>query len=141
MRRLLRCETSSGLKNLDCTEDTDFESVDFTRSRVGRGCAVIRTFMAHHIGMSIIAAANFLLDNIFVKYFMSDPRMGAADSLLCEKIPVDAVIHKTVPYRKEMPTRTHALPTAESFREDNKAVPRTAVGIKRRNKNCRDCGR
>jgi cyclic beta-1,2-glucan synthetase len=104
-----------------------FESVDFTRSRVGRGCAVIRTFMAHHIGMSIIAAANFLLDNIFVKYFMSDPRMGAADSLLCEKIPVDAVIHKTVPYRKEMPTRTHALPTAESFREDNKAVPRTAV--------------
>jgi len=105
-----------------------YEAVDFTPSRVGSGCAIIRTFMAHHVGMSIISAANFLLDNIFVKYFMSDPRMGAAaDSLLCEKIPVDAVIHKTVPYRRDIPVRTHTLPAPEPYREDNKAVPRTAV--------------
>lgn len=104
-----------------------YESADFTRSRVGNGCAIIRTFMAHHVGMSIISAANFLFDNMFIKYFMSEPRMGAADSLLCEKIPVDAVIHKTVPYRKDIPVRTHTLPAPEPYREDNKAVPRTAV--------------
>ncbi len=104
-----------------------FEAVDFTRSRVGGGCAVIRNFMAHHVGMSIIAAANLCTDNAFVGYFMSDPRMGAADNLLCEKIPVDAVIHKTVPYRKDLPLRTFSLPTAQHYREDNHAVPRTAI--------------
>ncbi len=104
-----------------------YEAVDFTRSRVGGGCAVIRSYMAHHVGMSILAAANMCCDNAFVNYFMSDPRMGAADGLLCEKIPVDTVIHKTVPYRKEAPARTRTLPESQPSREDNKAVPRTAV--------------
>lgn len=104
-----------------------YEAVDFTHSRVGGGCAVIRSYMAHHVGMSIISAANLCTDGAFINYFMSDPRMGAADGLLCEKIPVDTVIFKSLPYRKEAPARTRTLPSAQPFREDNHAVPRTAA--------------
>ena len=71
-----------------------YEAVDFTSSRVGNGNAVIHSYMAHHIGMSIIAAANACYDNVFVRRFMSNPQMSAAKELLQEKIPVDAVIYK-----------------------------------------------
>ena len=71
-----------------------YEAIDFTPSRVGNGNAVIHSYMAHHVGMSIIAAANVCFDNIFNKRFMSNPQMASAKELLQEKIPVDAVIYK-----------------------------------------------
>ena len=71
-----------------------YEAIDFTPSRVGNGNAVIHSYMAHHIGMSIISAANACFENIFNKRFMSNPQMAAAKELLQEKIPVDAVIYK-----------------------------------------------
>lgn len=71
-----------------------FEAIDFTNSRVGNGNAIIHSYMAHHIGMSIIAAANACFDNVFNKRFMANPQMASAKELLQEKIPVDAVIYK-----------------------------------------------
>jgi cyclic beta-1,2-glucan synthetase len=71
-----------------------YEAADFTHTRVGNGNAVIHSFMAHHVGMSIIAAGNAYFDNIFNKRFMADPQMASAKELLQEKIPVDAVIYK-----------------------------------------------
>lgn len=71
-----------------------FEAVDFTSSRVGNGNAIIHSYMAHHVGMSIISAANACYDNIFNKRFMANPQMASAKELLQEKIPVDAVIYK-----------------------------------------------
>lgn len=50
----------------------------------------VKSYMAHHVGMSIIAAVNAVNDNSFVKRFMSDRSMSAASELLQEKIPIDA---------------------------------------------------
>lgn len=46
-----------------------YEAVDFTPTRVGDGAAIIKCYMAHHIGMSVIAACNYCRDSIFVKRF------------------------------------------------------------------------
>ncbi len=71
-----------------------YEAIDFTPERVGSGYAFIRSFMAHHIGMSMIACANAVFQNRFVKRFLQDPRMRSATELLMEKIPVDVVVYR-----------------------------------------------
>ncbi len=76
-----------------------YEALDMTPARAkgagkagaaGESGVCVRSYMAHHIGMSIIACANACENNIFVKRFMSDKKMGAAYELLQEKIPTDA---------------------------------------------------
>ena len=41
-----------------------YEALDYTRSRLpeGKDCAIVRAFMAHHQGMTVVAIANALLD-------------------------------------------------------------------------------
>jgi cyclic beta-1,2-glucan synthetase len=67
-----------------------YEAIDFTPSRLpqgdGRG-VVLRTFMAHHQGMSLVALDNALHDNPMQRRFHEDPRVQAADLLLQERIP------------------------------------------------------
>lgn len=64
-----------------------YEAVDLTRQRVGGGAAVIKCFMAHHIGMSIVAAANRCTDGVFIKRFCRDARICSVLALLYEKFP------------------------------------------------------
>lgn len=65
-----------------------YEAVDFTPSRTeGEDYHIVRCYMAHHIGMSIIAMANTLYGDVFVKRFMSDRYSESAAVLLEEKLP------------------------------------------------------
>ena len=67
-----------------------YEALDMTRARVGGGFAVVRSVMAHHLGMSMAAITNALYDGLFVRRFLADDRMEAAQILLWEQIPADA---------------------------------------------------
>ncbi len=81
-------KTLKALKKLGCYGKYGFyEALDLTRRRVGDGAAVIKCYMAHHIGMSVVAAANGLLGGIFVKRFCRDVRISSALPLLYEKFP------------------------------------------------------
>jgi cellobiose phosphorylase len=66
-----------------------FEAIDYTARRLPRGQSgvVIRSFMAHHQGMSMLALGHFLLDRRMQKRFESDPRFQATLLLLQERIP------------------------------------------------------
>ena len=66
-----------------------YEAIDFTESRVpsGQSSAVVRSFMAHHQGMSLISFACRLLDRPMQKRFESIPQVRATTLLLEEKIP------------------------------------------------------
>ncbi|MBE6544052.1 MAG: hypothetical protein E7675_06590, partial [Ruminococcaceae bacterium] len=64
-----------------------YEAIDFTRSRVGNGHAVIYSYMAHHVGMSLAACANAIFDDIVNKWFLEDPATRGAVTLLYEAIP------------------------------------------------------
>ncbi len=48
---------------------------------------VVRTYMAHHQGMVVVALANVLLDERMVDRFHSDPRVQATEILLQERVP------------------------------------------------------
>ncbi|KVW97102.1 NdvB [Thiobacillus denitrificans] len=66
-----------------------YEAIDYTPSRVPRGKphAVVRSFMAHHQGMSLLAFAHVLLDQPMQRRFMSDPLARATELLLQERVP------------------------------------------------------
>lgn len=89
-----------------------YEALDADRTRVGGGYAVIRSYMAHHLGMSIVACANFCFDKIFVRRFMRNAAMRASRELLCERIPE---IIKCAPARIYTP---HEKPSRPEFYEE-----------------------
>jgi len=114
---MLRCGADECIENLRTLEKIGaygeygfFEAVDFEKSRVGAGYGIVKSFMAHHIGMSFIASLNFLKDDIFVKRFMRVPKMRASAELLCEKIAVNApaIPSKSKDKRKDKPITAYS---------------------------------
>lgn len=65
-----------------------YEAIDLDPSRVGGGYAIIKSFMSHHVGMSIISVANVCNNDIFVKRFMRDAAMRAHRELVMRKAPL-----------------------------------------------------
>ena len=63
-----------------------YEAADFTKHRVGSGYAVVKSHMAHHMGMSMCAIANTLYDGIIQRLFISNEKMKRAEELMEEKI-------------------------------------------------------
>ena len=66
-----------------------YEAIDYTptRQRRGESHAVVRSYMAHHQGMSLLALAYLILDQPMQKRFDSDPLFQATLLLLQERIP------------------------------------------------------
>ncbi len=66
-----------------------YEAIDYTPSRLARGqsSAVVRAFLAHHEGMSLLALGYLLLDRPMQKRFETDPRFQATELLLQERVP------------------------------------------------------
>ncbi len=70
-----------------------YEALDFNPSRQRshfRRYEIVRSWMVHHQGMSLLAVANFLRDDVVQRWFHSHPRVQAAELLLQEK-PVGPV--------------------------------------------------
>ncbi|MBR2743221.1 MAG: hypothetical protein IKD89_06470 [Clostridia bacterium] len=62
-----------------------YEAMDFENRLGGEDFAIAKTFMAHHIGMSMISCANAVFGGIMQQRFMSDRRMSAFSMLLKER--------------------------------------------------------
>ncbi len=71
-----------------------YEALDFTPSRLPEGHArvVVRSYMAHHQGMTIVAIANALLDGVMRTRFHAEPMIQATELLLQERTPRDVAV-------------------------------------------------
>src|SRR5581483_4749621 len=90
-----------------------YEALDFTPARVKKGerCTMVRAYMAHHQGMSLVALDNLLNRDAMQNRFHSDPTVRATEMLLHERIPraVQAV-HPRAYETADLPTpRTQLL--------------------------------
>jgi cyclic beta-1,2-glucan synthetase len=85
-----------------------YEAIDYTHGRtdepgsVGRGASssqgvVVRAYMAHHQGMTLVSLANALLGDPMVKRFHADPRVQATELLLQERVPRQAAVTQPRP--------------------------------------------
>ena len=67
-----------------------YEAIDYTPERIPpdhKGGVVLRTWMAHHQGMTLLALDNLLNGSPMQNRFHADPRIQAADLLLQERVP------------------------------------------------------
>jgi cyclic beta-1,2-glucan synthetase len=67
-----------------------YESVDFSPRRLPphRDHEIVRAFMAHHQGMSLLALANAVLGEPMTRRFHAEPLVESAEFLLEERAPV-----------------------------------------------------
>ncbi|HJP59743.1 MAG TPA: glucoamylase family protein, partial [Gemmatimonadaceae bacterium] len=87
-------EPRASLKNMTTLEQEGAlgpygfrDSLDYTRPSPGSRKTVVCTYMAHHIGMSIIALDNALNQQVWPRRFHTDPLVRSAELVLQERIP------------------------------------------------------
>ncbi len=98
-----------------------YEAIDYTPSRQRRGqtSVIVRSFMAHHQGMSLLSLGSLLLDRPMQKRFESYPLFQATTLLLQERIPKATASYalapelsalRTTPGVAEVPVRSFTTP-------------------------------
>ncbi|SDC94064.1 GH36-type glycosyl hydrolase domain-containing protein [Williamwhitmania taraxaci] len=98
-----------------------YEAIDYTPIRLPRGQSkvVVKSYMAHHKGMSFLSLAYVLLDCPMQKRFEAEPIFQATMLLLQERIPkatasfqstLNEISTRTVLNNPEMPLRVFTTP-------------------------------
>jgi cyclic beta-1,2-glucan synthetase len=122
-----------------------YEALDYTRSRLPEGerFAIVRAYMAHHLGMTLCAIANVLHDGRLRARFNAAPIVLATELLLQERTPRDvsvshpraeevtsaARISDTVaPVLRQLQTPHDATPQTHLVSNGRYAVMLTAAG-------------
>jgi cyclic beta-1,2-glucan synthetase len=74
-----------------------YEALDYTSERLpeGQRLEVVRSYMAHHQGMSLVALSNTLLADPMPRRFHAEPMIRASELLLQERVPPDPPVVET----------------------------------------------
>ena len=106
-----------------------YEALDYTSTRLPEGdtVAVVRAFLAHHQGMSLIAIANLLNDGAMCSRFHAEPMVQATELLLQERTPRDVLVAR--PRAEEVSVTAHVRelipPSVRRFTTPHSSIPRT----------------
>ena len=108
-----------------------YEAVDYTVPRLpeSTNLAVVRAYMAHHQGMTIVAIANALHDGAMRARFHAEPSVQATELLLQERTPRDVAVAR--PRAEEVEAagdvRDLVPPVERHFTSPHAAMPRTQL--------------
>ena len=102
-----------------------YEAIDYTRRTADDAAAgtVVKTFMAHHQGMTLVALANALAGDPMVRRFHADPRVQATELLLQERLPRHAPMNPPRPVEETRATGPGATVAVRHFRSPHTAYP------------------
>jgi cyclic beta-1,2-glucan synthetase len=106
-----------------------YEALDYTPSRLPEKArlAVVRAYMAHHQGMTIVSLGNVVHDGLTRRRFHSHPMVQAAELLLQERTPRSVAV--TRPRGEEVRVapfvRDLVPPTLRRFESPHDITPRT----------------
>ena len=106
-----------------------YEALDYTPGRLpeGKSVAIVRAYMAHHQGMSLVAIANTLRSGTMRTRFHANPIVQATELLLQERPPRDVSgkwvraeeVSQTTQVRELVP------PMLRRFRSPHDRIPRS----------------
>jgi cyclic beta-1,2-glucan synthetase len=105
------------------------EALDYTARRLPEGAsvAIVKSYMAHHQGMAVVALGNVLNDHAMVQRFHADPIVEATELLLQERMPRDALVAR--PRAEEVKSvadvRDLVPLVLRRFTSPHDAIPRT----------------
>ncbi len=95
----------------------------------GASVAIVKSYMAHHQGMALVALGNVLNDRAMVERFHADPIVEATELLLQERMPRDVLVAR--PRAEEVKSaadvRDLVPPVLRRFTSPHDAIPRTHV--------------
>ncbi len=106
-----------------------YEALDYTPARLPEGepVAIVRAYMAHHQGMTLVAIANALQDGAMRARFHAEPMIQATELLLQERMPRDVAVAR--PRAEEVnaaPNVRDFIPTMlRRFHSPHDLIPRT----------------
>ncbi|HLQ36931.1 MAG TPA: glucoamylase family protein, partial [Planctomycetota bacterium] len=106
-----------------------YEALDYTKTRLppGASVAIVRAYMAHHQGMTVVAIADALHGGAMRARFHADPAVQATELLLQERIPRSIAMAR--PRAEEVqaaPSPGEAMPpTLRRFHNPHDPIPRT----------------
>ncbi len=87
------------------------DSIDYTRPDTDSDRHVVGAFMAHHLGMGMVALTNVLTSQVWQRRFHTDAVVRSAELLLHERIP-----RRLVPQKPQAAELDQAMPEAENER-------------------------
>jgi cyclic beta-1,2-glucan synthetase len=124
LRNLQRLEAQGGLGTYGF-----FDAFDYTRTEGGERFAIVKTFMAHHIGMTLVSLTNALRGHEWQRRFHADPIVRATALLLDERVPRRIALHKAHVPRSEELVRDAAVvrPFVREFSYANTPQPHVAL--------------
>jgi cyclic beta-1,2-glucan synthetase len=108
-----------------------YEALDYTPTRVPEGAKVgiVRAYMAHHQGMSIVAISNALTGGIMRRRFHAEPIIRATELLLQERMPRDIAVAR--PPAEKMPASERieylAPEIQRRYTSPHSQIPRTHI--------------
>ena len=106
-----------------------YEALDYTGTRVpeGKDVAIVRAYMSHHQGMTLVAIANVLNNGLMRDRFHAEPIIRATELLLQERTPRDVPV--TRPRAEEVAAAAQVRdlipPLMRRFTSPHEATPRT----------------
>ena len=106
-----------------------YEALDYTPSRVPEGetVAIVRAYMAHHQGMTLVAITDALLGGAMRRRFHADPIIQATELLLQERTPRDVAVARprAEEVKADATLREITPPTIRRFHSPHDLIPRT----------------
>jgi cyclic beta-1,2-glucan synthetase len=106
-----------------------YEALDYTPSRVPEGAsvAIVRAYMAHHQGMTLVALADALNSGAMRARFHAEPMIQATELLLQERTPRDVAVARprAEEVKAEANVRESTAPTIRRFHSPHDLIPRT----------------
>ncbi|MBE7066708.1 MAG: hypothetical protein E7385_04050 [Ruminococcaceae bacterium] len=118
------------MRNLKCLEEDGgrgdygfYEAIDYSDNRIN----VVNSYMAHHLGMQLVAICNFLCGDYVKKHFMLFPLMRSAEYLLAE-----IMNNKSIKYTKNHRQKKATLPVSKPVLDNRHDIPEVCkkpVGI------------
>jgi cyclic beta-1,2-glucan synthetase len=106
-----------------------YEALDYTPARLPEGdsVAIVRSYMAHHQGMTLIAICDALQNGTMRNRFHAEPIIQATQLLLQERIPRDVLV--AYPRADEVAVASNVRelvpPMPRRFLSPHQSVPRT----------------
>ena len=102
-----------------------YEAIDFTKHRTPKesNFKIIKSFMVHHQGMSLMALNNILNNFILQRRFHSDNRVKSVELLLQEKIPRDVVYKREEDYSGSISKKEKNTSFVRKFGVEKNLVP------------------
>jgi cyclic beta-1,2-glucan synthetase len=106
------------------------DAIDYTRAAPNSNRAVVGTYMAHHVGMSLTAFNNALNRQVWQRRFHADPLVRSNQLVLHERIPRRLVVQESSNedevVARQVPTET-TKPAVREIATPHTSQPRIAL--------------